>query len=167
MPRCTAEQDLVDRPIITGNVWCAGDDSAHGNVSYNMEDQGLMTSGKTRLIAGIGSIIGGITLAGLGAPAAFAAPDCSPAGVDSAAAAVVKQAQAYLAGHPAANKVLMTASLQPRPQAEANLQAYAASNPQEYAEFKAILTPLAVIQDQCGVPVVPPQFQWAFDQFVS
>ena len=126
-----------------------------------------MTSGKTRLIAGLGSFVAGITLAGLGAPAAVAAPDCSPAGVDSAAAAVVQQAQAYLAGHPAANKVLMTASLQPRPQAAANLQAYAASNPQEYAEFKAILTPLAVIQNQCGVPVVPPQFQWAFDQFVS
>jgi hemophore-related protein len=167
MPRCTAEQEFVDQPIITGNVWCTANDSAHGNDSYNLEDQGLMTSGKVRLIAGIGSLIGGITLAGLGTPAAFAAPDCSPAGVNSAAAAVNTQAQAYLMSHPAANKVLMTASLQPRPQAEANLQAYAASNPQEYAEFKAILTPLAVIQNQCGVAVVPPQFQWAFDQFVN
>ncbi len=126
-----------------------------------------MTSGKTRLITGIGSLIGGITLAGLGAPAAFAAPDCSPAGVNSAAAAVNTQAQAYLMSHPAANKVLMTAALQPRPQAEANLQAYATTNPQEYAEFKSILAPLGVIQSQCGVPVVPPQFQWAFDQFVG
>lgn len=167
MPRCIAEQGLVDRPIITGNVWYAANDSAHGNDSYNLEDQGLMTSGKNRLIAGIGSLIGGITLAGLGTPAASAAPDCSPAGVDSAAAAVTKQAQAYLNSHPAGNKVLMTAALQPRPQAEATLQAYATTNPQEYAEFKAILAPLGVIQNQCGVAVVPPQFQWAFDQFVN
>jgi len=167
MPRCTAEQGLVDEPITTGNVCRSGDDIAHGNDSYNLEDQGLMTSGKTRLIAGIGSLIGGITLAGLGTPAAFAAPDCSPAGVQSAAAAVNTQAQAYLMSHPAGNKVLMTAALQPRPQAEATLQSYATTNPQEYSEFKAILAPLGVIQNQCGVAVVPPQFQWAFDQFVN
>ena len=167
MLRYTAEQDLVDPTITTGNVCWAGDDIADENDSHNLEDQGLMTSGKTRLIAGIGSIVGGTILAGLGAPAAFAAPDCSPAGVDSAAAAVTKQAQAYLTSHPAGNKVLMTAALQPRPQAEATLQAYATTNPQEYAEFKAILAPLGVIQNQCGVAVVPPQFQWAFDQFVG
>ena len=127
-----------------------------------------MTSGTSRRIRfGIGALAGGIALAGLGAPAAFAAPDCSPAGVESTAAAVTKQAQAYLNSNPAGNKVLMTAARQPRPQAEATLQAYAASNPQEYAEFKAILAPLGAVQDQCGVAVVPPQFQWAFDQFVG
>ena len=82
-------------------------------------------------------------------------------------AAVTKQAQNYLNSNPAGNKVLMTAALQPRPQAAATLQAYAASNPQQYAEFKAILAPLGEIQNQCGVAVVPPQFQWAFDQFVG
>jgi hemophore-related protein len=128
-----------------------------------------MTFGDAPRIAriGIGSIIGGILAAGITVPVATAAPDCSPAAVDSTAAAVTKQAQGYLNSHPAGNKVLMTAALQPRPQAEATLQAYATSNPQEYAEFKAILAPLGVIQSQCGVPVVPPQFQWAFDQFVG
>jgi hemophore-related protein len=114
-----------------------------------------------------GALIGGALAAGFTAPVASADPDCSPAGVDSAVAAVTKQAQNYLNSNPAGNKVLMTAALQPRPQAEATLQAYAASNPQQYAEFKAILAPLGEIQNQCGVPVVPPQFQWAFDQFVG
>lgn len=114
-----------------------------------------------------GALIGGALAAGFTAPVASAAPDCSPAGVDSAVAAVTKQAQSYLNSNPAGNKVLMTAALQPRPQAEATLQAYAASNPQQYAEFRAILAPLGEIQNQCGVPVVPPQFQWAFDQFVG
>jgi hemophore-related protein len=114
-----------------------------------------------------GALIGGALAAGFTAPVASAAPDCSPAGVDSAVSAVTKQAQNYLNSNPAGNKVLMTAALQPRPQAEATLQAYAASNPQQYAEFRAILAPLGEIQNQCGVPVVPPQFQWAFDQFVG
>ena len=26
---------------------------------------------------------------------------------------------------------------------------------------------LATVQDQCGVQVVPAQFQWAFDQFIG
>jgi hemophore-related protein len=61
----------------------------------------------------------------------------------------------------------MTAALQPRPQAEATLQAYASANPQEYAALKQILAPLGTLQSQCGVQVVPSQFQWAFDQFIG
>ena len=114
-----------------------------------------------------GTLIGGGLAIGIAVPVASAAPDCSPAGVDSTVAAVTKQAQNYLNSNPAGNKVLMTAALQPRPQAAATLQAYAASNPQQYAEFKAILAPLGEIQNHCGVAVVPPQFQWAFDQFVG
>jgi len=128
-----------------------------------------MTSGDAARFARscIGSLIGGIALAGLAAPAASAAPDCSPATVESTKEAVGQQAQAYLDAHPDGNKVLMTAALQPRPQAEATVRAYASSNPQEYAAFKQILAPLGTLQAQCGVQAVPAQFQWAFDQFIN
>ena len=116
---------------------------------------------------GIATLIGGIALAGFAAPMAAAAPDCSKAAVDTQVDAVTGQAQAYLNSHPDGNKVLMTAALQPRPQAAATIAAYASSNPQEYAGFKQILAPLSTLQSQCGVQVVPAQFQWAFDQFIG
>ena len=128
-----------------------------------------MTSGHATRITRIcaGSLIGGIALAGLVAPVASAAPDCSPATVESTTDAIGKQAQDYMNANPEGNKALMTAALQPRPQAEATLRAYASSNPQQYADFKAILAPLGTLQSQCGVQVVPAQFQWAFDQFIN
>ena len=128
-----------------------------------------MTSDQTRRFtrACIGSIVGGIALAGLAAPLASAAPDCSPAGVDSAVATVTQQARAYLNANPAANKVLMTAALQPQAEAAATIQGYASSNPQEYANFRSILAPLSSQQSQCGVPAVPVEDQWAFNQFIG
>lgn len=128
-----------------------------------------MTSAATSRIARIGAgiVLGGVALAGLTAPTAVAAPDCSPAGVEAAKNSITNQAEAYLSSHPDGNKVLMTAALQPRQQAAATVAAYATTNPQEYAEFKSILTPLATLQRQCGVSVVPPQFQWAFDQLMG
>jgi hemophore-related protein len=128
-----------------------------------------MTSGQNRRVtrAVIGSIVGGIALAGLAAPSAFAAPDCSPAAVDSAVSSVTQQARAYLNTHPAANKMLMTAALQPQAEAAQTIQGYASTNPQEYADFKAILAPLSSLQSQCGVQVVPVEYQWAFNQFIG
>jgi hemophore-related protein len=128
-----------------------------------------MTSGQTRRFtrACIGSIFGGIAVAGLAAPLASAAPDCSPAGVDGAVASVSQQARAYLNANPSANKVLMTAALQPQAEAAATIQGYASSNPQEYAAFKSILAPLSSLQSQCGVQVVPVEYQWAFNQFIG
>ena len=128
-----------------------------------------MTPGDTRrtVRACLGVLVGGFALAGFAAPMAAAAPDCSPAGVESTVGSVTKQAQAYMDAHPAGNKMLMTAALQPRTEAQATIAAYATSNPQEYAEFKAILAPLGAVQSQCGVQVVPAQFQWAFDQFIG
>ena len=116
---------------------------------------------------GLGALVGGFALAGFVAPAAIAAPDCSPANVDSTSKTVMGQMQAYMNSHPAGNKMLMTAALQPRPQAAATIAAYANSNPQEYSEFKSILAPLGALQNQCGVQVVPAQYQWAFDQFIG
>ena len=120
-----------------------------------------------RLTSAVVTGIAGIALAGFAAPMAGAAPDCSPATVQNTVDTVTQQAQAYLDTHPEGNRTLFTAALQSRPEAESTIKAYAAANPQEYAEFKAILTPLATVQDQCGVQVVPAQFQWAFDQFIG
>jgi heme-binding protein len=123
----------------------------------------------TRRTAGIvlSSLAGGMALAVIAAPSALAAPDCSPQGVSSTSDAITAQAQQYLADHPDANKVLMTAALQPRSQAVATVQSYTSTHPQESAEFKSIIAPLSTLQKQCGVQVVPAQFQWAFDQFVG
>ena len=115
----------------------------------------------------LGLLAGGLALASVAAPAAMAAPDCSPANVDSTSKTVMGQMQAYMNSHPAGNKMLMTAALQPRPQAAATIAAYANSNPQEYSEFKSILAPLGALQNQCGVQLVPAQYQWAFDQFIG
>ena len=57
--------------------------------------------------------------------------------------------------------------LSPRQQAAATISAYANTNPQEYAEFQSILAPLGTLQSQCGVQVVPAQYQWAFEQFIG
>lgn len=128
-----------------------------------------MTSGQTRRFtrACIGSIVGGIALAGLVAPSASAAPDCSPAGVDGAVATVTQQARAYMNANPPVSRVLMKAAAQSQDQATQTINAYASSNPQQYGEFKAILTPLADLQNQCGVQVIPAEYQWAFNQFIG
>lgn len=115
----------------------------------------------------LSSLVGGMALAVIAAPSAFAAPDCSKANIDNTAASVGAQAQSYMNSHPDGQAVLMSAALQPRSQAEQTLRNYAKANPQEYNEFKSILAPLAPLQQQCGVQVVPPQFQWAFDAFVG
>ena len=122
-----------------------------------------------RRTAGIvlSSLVGGMAMAVVAAPSAFAAPDCSPQGVSNTSDAVTAQAQQYLADHPDANKVLMTAALQPRSQAVATVQSYTSTHPQESSEFKSIIAPLGTLQKQCGVQVVPAQFQWAFDQFMG
>jgi hemophore-related protein len=123
----------------------------------------------TRRTAGIvvSSLAGGMALAAIAAPSALAAPDCSPQGVSNTSDAVTAQAQQYLADHPDANKVLMTAALQPRSEAVATVQNYTSTHPQESAEFKSIIAPLGTLQKQCGVQVIPARFQWAFDQFMG
>ena len=128
-----------------------------------------MTTAQTRRLtrACIGSIVGGIALAGLAAPSASAAPDCSQAGVDSAVATVTQQAKAYMSSHPPVSRLLMTAAGQTQSQAAQTISAYASANPQEYSEFKAILTPLSTLQNQCGVSVIPVEYQWAFNQFIG
>lgn len=115
----------------------------------------------------LSALVGGAALAVVAAPAAFAAPDCSPQGVSSASDAITAQAQQYLANHPDAKQVLLTAALQPRPQAVVTVRDYTSAHPQETSEFRSIIAPLGTLQKQCGVQVLPAQFQWAFDQFMS
>ena len=138
-----------------------------------MEDPKLMSPrpmsppGDRLSLACVGTIVAGMAVAGLAAPVATAAPDCSQGTIDSTVSNVQGQAQAYMSSHPDGNRALMAAATQPRPQAAATLNAYATNHPQEYADFKAILPPLGTLQKQCGVQVVPAQFQWAFDQFIG
>ncbi len=101
------------------------------------------------------------------APSAFAAPDCSPQGVSNTSDAVTAQAQQYLADHPDANKVLMTAALQPRSQAVATVQTTPAPTRRSLPSSRRSSRPLGTLQKQCGVQVIPAQFQWAFDQFMG
>lgn len=127
----------------------------------------MTTASKRIARASIGTIVGGIALAGLAAPSASAAPDCSPAGVNSEVASVTQQARAYLNSHSGANAALMTAAMQSQPEAAQTIQNYANANPQEYADFRSILAPLSSLQNQCGVNVVPAEYQWAFNQFIG
>lgn len=115
----------------------------------------------------LGALAGGIAVATVAAPTATAAPDCSKAGINSTVSAAMGQARAYMNSHPDGNRMLMTAASQSQAQAAQTVSAYAAANPQEYADFKAILAPVATLQAQCGVQVIPPQYQWAFDQFIG
>ncbi len=128
-----------------------------------------MTTGQNRRVAraAIGTIVGGFALAALTAPAASAAPDCSPAGIDGQVTSITQEARSYLNSHAGANKMLMTAALQPQAEAAQTIQSYANTNPQEYADFRSILVPLSNLQNQCGVNVVPAEYQWAFSQFIG
>lgn len=111
--------------------------------------------------------IGGIALTGIVAPSAFAGPDCSPGGVQSTTDSVTTAAQQYLSNHPDANRVLLTAALQPRDQAEATVRNYTGAHPQETSEFKQILNPLYQTQQVCNVSVLPANVSWAFNLFMS
>ncbi len=115
----------------------------------------------------LGCIAGGVVLAGIVAPTASAAPDCSPQGVSATTDSVTAAAQQYLANHPDANRVLLTAALQPRDQAEATVRTYAGSHPAETAEFKQILNPLYQTQQVCNVSVLPGNISWAFNLFMN
>ena len=115
----------------------------------------------------LGCIAGGVALAGIAAPTASAAPDCSAQAVSTTTDSVTAAAQQYLNNHPDANSVVLTAALQPRDQAEATVRGYASSHPQQTAEFKQVLNPLYQTQQVCNVSVLPPSVSWAFNLFMN
>ncbi len=120
-------------------------------------------------IAGIAAacVLGGAVAATIAAPAASAAPDCSPAGVAGTVSSVTGAAQAYLNAHPGANQVVTAAHTQPRGQAADSLRAYFTANPAEYYELRGILAPIGETQIQCNVQVLSPELASAYSQFMA
>ncbi|WP_297597229.1 heme-binding protein [Mycobacterium sp.] len=122
-----------------------------------------------RRVAGIsaGCLLGGMAMGVVGAPSAAAAPDCSPAGVNSTVSSVQGSAQDYLAAHPGANQVVMAAYGQPRPEAAASLRSYFTGHPQEYHDLRGILSPIGDTERQCGVTGLPPYLESAYHEFMA
>jgi heme-binding protein len=122
-----------------------------------------------RRVAGIGaSLLGGPMAAAIvAAPAALAAPDCSPDGVNSTVSSVTGAAQQYLAAHPGANQVVMAAYGQPRPQAASDLRSYFTAHPTEYYDLRGVLAPIGDTERQCNVTALPPGLQTAYQEFMA
>nr|CRL68398.1 Fis family transcriptional regulator [Mycolicibacter nonchromogenicus] len=117
---------------------------------------------------GLGAGLLGATAAALVvAPAASAAPDCSPAGVSGTVNAVTGSAQNYLATHPGANAVVNRAITSPRPQAAAEVRSYFTAHPQEYFELRGILAPIGETQRQFQTTGLPPELASAYAEFMA
>jgi hemophore-related protein len=125
-------------------------------------------SGKTarRHAAGIG-VFAGLEVTTMAAPTAWAAPDCSAAGVTNTVSSVTGTANQYLGNHPGANAVVTAAKNEPRPQAETDLRGYFTAHPQEYVELRGILAPIGDTQRQCNTAVLSPDLQSAYDEFMA
>ena len=113
------------------------------------------------------SLLGALGVATLSAPAAFAAPDCSAAGVSNTVSSVTGSAHQYLAAHPGANQVVTAAYNQPRPEAAANVRGYFTAHPQEYYDLRGILAPIGDVQQQCNVTVLSPELASAYSEFMA
>ena len=122
-----------------------------------------------RRVAGIsaGCLLGGLAIGIVGAPAAAAAPDCSPGGVNATVSSVTGAAQQYLGAHPGANQVVMAAYGQPRPAAAANLRSYFTAHPQEYTDLRGILAPIGDTERQCNVTALSPELESAYHEFMA
>ena len=114
-----------------------------------------------------GCLFGGMALATIVAPAASAAPDCSPAGINGTVDSVTMAAQQYLAGHPGAGGVVSSAITQPRDVASSNIRNYFTANPGEYYELRGILAPIGDTQRACNTTVLPPYLASAYSEFVA
>lgn len=121
-----------------------------------------------RIVAGVisGGAVAGIAAATLWAPMASATTDCSGAAVANTVSSVTGSAQQYLAGHPGASGVLISAAQQPA-QAEANIRGYFTANPGEYYDLRGILAPIGDVQRSCNVSVLPPMLSAAYDRFMA
>ena len=122
-----------------------------------------------RRIVGIsaGCLLGGITMGSALAPSAVAAPDCSPASVNTTVSSATGAAQQYLAAHPDANQVVMAAYGQPRPQAESDLRSYFTSHPNEYYDLRGVLAPIGDTERQCNVTALPSNLESAYREFMA
>jgi hemophore-related protein len=114
-----------------------------------------------------GCLFGGMAVATAVAPAAAAAPDCSPAGINGTVDTVTVAAQQYLATHPGAGNVVSAAVTQPRDVASANIRSYFTANPAEYYELRGILAPIGDTQRACNTTVLPPYLAGAYEEFIA
>lgn len=122
-----------------------------------------------RRMAGVsaGCLLGGMAMGVVVAPTAAAAPDCSPAGVNSTVSSVQGSAEQYLAAHPGANQVVTAAYGQPRPEAASSLRSYFTGHPQEYYDLRGILAPIGDTERQCNVTALPPNLESAYHEFMA
>jgi heme-binding protein len=120
-------------------------------------------------IAGMsaGIVVGAVAVGIAAAPAALAAPDCSPAGVNTTVSSATGAAQQYLAAHPDANHVVMAAYGQPRPQAESDLRSYFTAHPNEYYDLRGVLAPIGDTERQCNVTALPSNLESAYQEFMA
>jgi heme-binding protein len=125
-------------------------------------------SGKTarRHAAGI-SVFAGLAVTTMAAPTAWAAPDCSAAGVTNTVSSVTGSANQYLGNHPGANAVVTAAKNEPRGQAATDLRNYFTAHPQEYVELRGILAPIGDTQRQCNTTVLSPDLESAYNEFMA
>jgi hemophore-related protein len=104
-------------------------------------------------------------IAGVAAPTASAAPECTASGLATTASGVLSAAGPYLAAHPGANDVLTAAGSQSSDEAKANVSAYFLSHPGEFLDLKGIAQPLTDLRNQCGVSVSPGQLASLVESF--
>ena len=125
-------------------------------------------SGKNvrRHAAGFG-LLAGLAITPVAAPAAWATPDCSPAGVNNTVSSVTGSATQYLGNHPGANAVVTAARNEPRGQAATDLRNYFTAHPQEYVELRGILAPIGDTQRQCNTTVLSPDLESAYNEFMA
>ena len=112
-------------------------------------------------------LLAGLAAATIGTPSAWAAPDCSPAGVASTVSSVTGSANQYLDSHPGANAVVTAAKNEPRPQAATDLRTYFTAHPQEYVELRGILAPIGDTRRQCNTTVLSPDMESAYTEFMA
>ncbi len=128
----------------------------------------LKISGKTARRYAAGScLLAGLAANTLAAPAVWAAPDCSAAGVSGTVSAVTGSATQYLNAHPGANAVVTAARNEPRPQAATDVRNYFTAHPQEYVELRGILAPIGDTQRQCNTTVLSPDLESAYNEFMA
>ncbi len=112
-------------------------------------------------------LLGGLAATTMAAPTAFAAPDCSAAGLANTVSSVTGSANQYLSGHPGANAAVTAAENEPRPQASADLRNYFTAHPQEYYDLRGILAPIGDAQSQCNTTLLPPDLASAYSEFMA
>lgn len=113
------------------------------------------------------ALFAGLTASAVAAPSAWAAPDCSAAGVSNTVSSVTGSASQYLNNHPGADAVVSAARSEPRGQAATNLRDYFTAHPQEYVELRGILAPIGDTQRQCNTSVLSPDLESAYNEFMA